>query len=121
MNYETASDFEINKAVAEILGLQIWPIQSASIKIMPYSVVVDLWSKSKSSSMPVEKNYCNNPSDAWPIIVENKILIIPKSPDKIGDSVARNYDGSCRSYCKTPADLLRAAMIVFLKMNEAES
>lgn len=55
---------------------------------------------------------CNNPSDAWPIIVDNEISINRwVLPDSWGADRFGHFD--------TRDDKpLRAAMIVFLKMNE---
>lgn len=55
---------------------------------------------------------CNNPADAWPIIVENRIRINPILYTKW---MAEDYLEDVSSCDENP---LRAAMIVFLKMNE---
>lgn len=60
-------------------------------------------------------NPCNNPEDAWPIIIAKKIGI---APAKVGDKWAahyRNWDIAI-----THTNPLRAAMIVFLMMQESE-
>lgn len=72
--------------------------------------------------------YTTNPSDAWPIIIENKIAIIPDSAD--GEWVAFNeftlYEGDWM-FASDPerhvngSNPLRAAMIVFLMMKDAEN
>lgn len=69
---------------------------------------------------------CNNPADAWPIIIENKIAIIPDSAD--GEWVAFNeftlYEGDWM-FASDPerhvngSNPLRVAMIVFLMMKGA--
>ncbi|MGP2833579.1 phage protein NinX family protein [Serratia nevei] len=99
-DYSKMSDFEIDKAVAEITGDskptdEEWGIN----RIIP--------------------DYCNNPSDAWPIIVENKINI-EWHEWKGGEfkPYALNNETMKSSYDDKP---LRAAMIVFLMMKDAES
>lgn len=88
-NYEDMSDFEINCRVhAEII--QISGLNSFKAK-----------------------DYCNNPDDAWPIIVDNKISLT--CHQSRGEwSAVFNADNIC-FHANNP---LRAAMIVFLKMNE---
>lgn len=70
--------------------------------------------------------YTNNASDTWPIIVKNKISIVPLNNQWIAIPVDKAIDGITGDYdvCfyaqegvvdKNP---LRAAMIVFLMMQE---
>ena len=93
-NYEDLTDEEINKAVQHIRqGKQLW------------APLLD---------------YCNNPSDAWPIIETNGISLIVD--DGAEHWSACRYSGGglpnllIEVFNKNP---LRAAMIVFLKMQEA--
>lgn len=58
------------------------------------------------------KDYCNNPADAWPIIVENRIRINPILYTKW---MAEDYLEDVSSCDENP---LRAAMIVFLMMQD---
>ena len=62
------------------------------------------------------KDYCNNPSDAWPIIVDNKIWI---QPDMIGDGFWHCMDCNDDIHAKDK-NPLRAAMIVYLMMKDGE-
>jgi len=68
-------------------------------------------------------DYCNNPSDAWPIIFQNDIMLNPSCADSLWKaeqglrvkpsgfySVATAYD----------TNPLRAAMIVYLMMKDEE-
>ena len=98
MDYETASDFEINKAVAEALG-------SYGICDRRGDVLV--------RNKPFDP--CNSWADAGPIIVENKGCI--SYAGLLGWYAANNPDGDnlIQFWDKNP---LRAAMIVFLKMQE---
>ena len=96
MNYSDLTDFEINKLVAEALGYQ------------------DISGGTYVSS------YCNSPSDAWPIILENKIDIVIDPPvstayEDAVDVLSESWSDSMYAESNNP---LRAAMIVYLMMNE---
>lgn len=58
---------------------------------------------------------CNNPADAWPIILQSKISIFALDDDEWG---ARGYNCIIRSINPNP---LRAAMELFLMMKESEN
>ncbi len=84
--YEEMSDTDINKLVAEKLGLYV-------------------------ADNIFMADYCNNPLGAWPIILENKINI----------AFAASSDESQASagfYCCMDKNPLRAAMIVYLMMED---
>jgi len=98
MDYSNLSDLEINKRVFKVV------MNGRS------------WDRQGKSSF----DYCNNPADAWPIIKENMISICaykranpgmkPVSwweADYFGENITRNDNP------------LRAAMIVFLMMQES--
>ena len=95
-NYEEMSDFEINCRVhADVM--QISGLNSFKAK-----------------------NYCNNPDDAWPIIVKYEIDVIQNNGQDCPlatNSAVMMFRGDDVFICqhKNP---LRAAMIVFLMMNE---
>lgn len=122
MSYEEMTDFEINKAVAETKGLKMHKNQSKFETLRDAGVIAQCW----LSGRWVEFDYCNNPSDAWPIIVENKIAIRPLLKHNLSDGSVEIED-SWEAYansntkfailvcCSRP---LRAAMIVYLRMNE---
>ncbi len=97
MNYKEMTDQEINKLVAERLGYTY-----KQFKIF-------------------RPDYCNNPSHAWPIILENKISIQHNVLTRGGDWFAGVYcfDGAPieTDYMNNP---LRAAMIVYLMMEEEQ-
>ena len=62
------------------------------------------------------KDYCNNPADAWPIIIGSMISVRPVG----GDGhlwEASGMEGMKADYDKNP---LRSAMIVFLMMKDGE-
>jgi hypothetical protein len=109
MKYEDMSDFDINKVVAgKIFDRSEW-------------VCVSSWSNgdfvAKLVNHTQEKfDPCNNPSDAWAIIIENKIAI-----DFIdGYGWTANPAFNCSISVSCHDEPLRAAMICFLKIKDAE-
>ena len=127
MDYSKMTDFEINKRVAEACGLLIQEIDDSSSLGMTtefhekYPSVVWVAHFDYSTGRQCEPWWqfdpCNNPSDAWPIIIDNSIQF--------------NYD-TCQVHCDSyfaPSvgkvslprkQALRAAMIVYLMMKECE-
>ena len=109
MNYEEMSDFEINQAVTcEVHGCQMWGVNKDG-SFYHCGVLGDAY-----IHQPVV-DYCNNPSDAWPIILENKITIFSPN-DTHDDSLWMAELDESHMFSANP---LRAAMIVFLMMQEA--
>ena len=97
-DYSKMSDFEINKAVTTALGMDVSGATEEN-NIM-YGYVPDI---------------CNNPSDAWPIINIERIGVYPsEGPDFMPWIAAKN------AFSVTDKNPLRAAMIVYLMMKEAE-
>ncbi len=109
------SDFEINKAVAEKSGKQF----SINGKI----IFVEADVPSGIVPHPVIFDPCNNPADAMPIIIENKITV---AYDKLYENWCAHV-GSVWDYLIEPTidycddNYYRAAMICFLMMKEAEN
>lgn len=106
-DYSTMSDKEINLAVHEaIIGYKLHPYGRKTY-----------WYEGKEQQETTElPDYCNNPADAWPIILNNRIAI--RSVDLyVGGHTwfAEVYGEPTRSD-KNP---LRAAMVVFLMMRES--
>ena len=63
---------------------------------------------------------CNNPSNAWPIITENHINLSKHKDDNEWFAFTRADDlGVSEFQCKDK-NQLKAAMICFLKMKDAE-
>ena len=96
-DYSKMSDFEINcrvhSEVMEISGLD-------SFK---------------------SKDYCNNPADAWPIIIQNGIsveCITVNRHEKMWRALFKPAHVRHKQNNKNP---LRAAMIVFLMMQESKN
>ncbi|HEC5301770.1 TPA: DUF2591 domain-containing protein [Enterobacter asburiae] len=96
MDYSQLSDFEINKLVLNKVS----------------NGKPEEWLEPYASFDP-----CNDPSDAWPIIVENKIGLTPPMHDENWEAMTFDKFGyvNKNEYTAKP---LRAAMIVFLLMKE---
>lgn len=112
-NYEDMSDFEINKAVALIVGATFnddgEPVRFIECDTGAYADFNE-----------IEFDPCNNPSDACPIIDENNITIINDHPSMrlAVNNAAGYYNGFSGIIASSDENGFRAAMIVFLKMNE---
>ncbi|MDU2846207.1 phage protein NinX family protein [Citrobacter sp.] len=123
MDYSKLSDFEINRAVAIAIGFH--PDECDIAKRGTPSVGVE-WNEDTGYATKTF-DYCNNPVDAWPIIVGKKLSLI-NADDKwlcvpedepvdgvTGDAVHMIYAGDGVEH-ENP---LRAAMIVFLMMQDS--
>ncbi|MDM3203008.1 DUF2591 family protein [Citrobacter sp. Cf097] len=122
MDYGKLSDFEINKAVAEIAISGDWFLEPTDESP---SWFFNLGVEGKNTvKLP---DYCNSPDDAWPIIVGKKLSLI-NADDKwlcvpedepidgvTGDAVHMIYSGDGVEH-ENP---LRAAMITFLMMQDS--
>lgn len=113
-DYSKMSDFEINKEVALSLGIEVveWNgkiFGGVERKIDNVTSVVSVI------------DYCNNPSDAWPIMKESLIGV---TPDEDGVTMHFYGDWTARAHCKnlqfTGKNPLRAAMIVYLMMKDED-
>lgn len=107
-NYEDMSYFEINCKVALYLGESV-SREHECMKSGSCFLLTEIMADR------VEFNPCNNPSDAWPIIVENKINIEWRDSLKVPPLAKGTGGNQCWHADKNP---LRAAMICFLKMND---
>lgn len=122
MDYSKMSDFEINKRVADIAMNGTWHVKPSH----PDNDTGG-WLYGSNGIQTYElPDYCNNPADAWAIISDNRIAIIPDSAE--GEWVAFNeftlYEGdwmfaSDPTHHSNGKNPLRAAMIVFLMMQES--
>ncbi|HCR4002505.1 TPA: DUF2591 family protein [Morganella morganii] len=107
--YRDKSDFEINKAVAEITIYGDWylsPTDERPFTFFNYGI-----NSSKTVELP---DYCNNPADAMPIFIDNKMGVI-----FLGDLVQiSDFSGGTvnfgRNFYRTIAEL-------FLMMKDAEN
>lgn len=102
-DYSDLHDQQINILVCKALGLEM----SGYARIMTLDDATVLLSDNETLV-----DYCNNPADAWPIIVENRIRINPILYTKW---MAEDYLEDVSSCHENP---LRAAMIVFLMMQD---
>ena len=106
MNYEQMSDFDINRLVAINRGGY-----QGHVAHMQYGVKES--DKDSSGMFHFERDYCNNPSDAWPIIVANRINVYAsEGPDFMP------WMAGCGGIMVSNKNPLRAAMVVFLMMQE---
>lgn len=116
-DYASMSDFEINKRVADIAMNGTWHVKPSH----PDNDTGG-WLYGSNGIQTYElPDYCNNPADAWPIITENRIGIIPAPDAGKWKSAHREVGEDDTPYHFTQSDNpLRAAMIVFLMMKEGE-
>jgi hypothetical protein len=114
MDYSQLSDFEINKRVADIVMNGTWHIRPSHT-----DNTTGGWLYGSNGIQTYDlPDYCKSPADAWPIIVDGCIALKP----------VPLYVGGCRWFAtKGEGDLgikhadnnpLRAAMIVFLMIQE---
>ena len=121
MNYEDMSDFEVNGYVSMHMHGFSWIefVDGCASHVKCGN------ERSPGFAMIEVSDYCNNPSDAWPIILEYQISIAKyewlEKWDAHGGGVCVDYDhciisnSDCSYSNKNP---LRAAMVVFLMMQE---
>ena len=106
MNYEEMSDLQINLLVANAIG-----VDAAENSGVVFGAVKHEGDNVVSVMGVVD--YCNNPSDAWPIIVANRINVYAsEGPDFMP------WMAGCGGFVVSNKNPLRAAMIVFLMMQE---
>lgn len=111
-DYSKLSDFEINSAVHNALMKEPYKIEFlGNDRIRWVRGSTNVTTEKVEYSKKSLKDYCNNPADAWPIIVENKINI--NHWEKFG--WIADFCLYEHSHKENP---LRAAMIVFLMMQE---
>ncbi|EHV5556829.1 DUF2591 family protein [Vibrio parahaemolyticus] len=126
-NYEEMTKGQINFEVAKI-----W---FAEFKLLPNDDDVTVFVSESTDRLDFNAirnsafNPCNDVSHAWPIIVENKISLTSEecsddwhadvviNIDENGKGVIMDVKDECHAYDPNP---LRAAMICFLKMKDAE-
>ena len=95
-DYSKMSDFEINcrvhSEVMEISGLDTFKA----------------------------KDYCNSPADAWPVVEQNKITMMHECDEWTAfGNLSIHHSGEANwEFCEYDKKPFRAAMIVFLMMQE---
>lgn len=105
-DYASMSDFEINEAVGRFVYL---PHLCVSNGVCLYAKD-DIWT---------EFDPCNNPADAWPILLENHIAIAPYK--NATPCAWPSAEGLISKRVTEDANPLRAGMITFLKMKESKN
>lgn len=117
-DYSKMSDFEINKLVAIATGhKQLGSLGWRGLKDGEFNEVMVRGPLKIGGFDP-----CNNPADAWPIIDENNITIINDNPSiRFAVSEVAAYFNGSNHILSAHENGLRAAMIVFLKMQEFKS
>ncbi|HCN8607507.1 TPA: DUF2591 family protein [Escherichia coli] len=105
MDYSQLSDFEINKRVFKAI---------VGAKPLGYPHNADGRSVGNEANGNYRwYDYCNNPADAWPIIEKHRISILDQLTEWCVDA-----NGVSPIFDTRP---LRAAMIVFLMMQDANN
>lgn len=108
--YTKLSDFEINKKVADLIGATPYPFGSTeyhrSVVCGRESAIIIKSPRKVGSFDP-----CNNPADAMPIIIENKIAAVPQLNGEL-------WICSYHPFYVTTNNLYRAAMEVILMMRD---
>lgn len=116
-DYASMSDFEVNRRVSIAMGEKFdipkKPKPSPYLEITETTVSL-LNCDGTRIERVIVRDYCNNPADAWPIIVENKLSIYPSS-ERWG---VEGFNADDPFYFD--ANPLRCAMIVFLMMKDGE-
>lgn len=113
------SDFEINRSVAIAIGFN--PDDCDIAKRGSPSVGVE-WNEDTGYPIRVF-DYCNNPADAWPIIIKSGINLftdmIPHGLLCQARASITRADAVSDCIIISDKNPLRAAMIVFLMMQES--
>nr|DAF78473.1 MAG TPA: Protein of unknown function (DUF2591) [Caudoviricetes sp.] len=125
-DYSKMSDFEIDKAVADALGIDY---DIAIMLVNPVDKIngnhVEEYVRKKITSN--EKHWkrfspTRIPNDAWPVIDENNITIInDNSSLRFAVSEVVAYFNGSNNIWSAYENGLRAAMITFLKMQESKN
>lgn len=126
MNYNEMTDFEINKRVASLYLPCDYIFDKDSKKVELVGVQTFLGAYGEPEERQIkwgEYDPCNNPADAWPIIVENNISIINDDTYQLATSSAcESFEPHGNQVFEYPVTdrcgFLRAAMIVYLMMKE---
>lgn len=114
MNYENMSDFEINKAVAELQPYTMVIGEGKYPSISEDAVYVEKKAFKYDNVTELGVDYCSNPADAWPIIFDNNLWF---QPDMVDDGFWHVCDDE-QDFHARHSNPLRAAMIVYLMMQE---
>lgn len=111
-DYSKMSDFEINCMIAKILHTNF--VQGAFPFINDGSV------RLYGCDRCFDFNPCNNPADAWPIIVNNGISLECIVVNRHEKTWRAQFKPAYVKHRVNHENPLRSAMIVFLMMQEGE-
>lgn len=126
-DYSKMSDFEINKMICDVFWHDLRKSPECENKSFPQNTSIVYMHNGYGG---FSRDYCNNPADAWPIIVGNKISIVSLDRKWLAAPVDTVIDGITgdsevcfyASYdAVLDANPLRAAMIAFLMMQESKN
>lgn len=112
MDYSKLSDAEINLAVAAIQFPQ-------SEINTPYYHRPDAYIYHRNGTHEA-KDFCNNPADAWPIIENSGISLVYDGDDWLALHFSRTSLTYPNDHRKRPDKPFRAAVILWLMMQESE-
>ncbi|MDY8057355.1 phage protein NinX family protein [Escherichia coli] len=131
MDYSQLSDFEINVAVFEAIHNGSPDYKEGENGAMVFISFEGDIVNGDAVEVEVDRgsfNPCANPADAWPIITENKISTMWMTAEKEwcawsgGDLEEGCWEWeNIPDYCFCGESPLRAAMIVFLMMQDANN
>ncbi|EOW5682418.1 phage protein NinX family protein [Escherichia coli O187:H4] len=126
MDYSQLSDFEINVAVFEAIHHGSPDYKEGENGDMVFVSFEGDIVNGDAVEVEVERgsfNPCANPADAWPIITENNISIILDNPSMpcATDNARDLFDDAGPNVGVAYDNPLRAAMIVFLMMQDANN
>ncbi|EMP4942749.1 phage protein NinX family protein [Escherichia coli] len=126
MDYSQLSDFEINVAVFEAIHNGSPDYKEGENGDMVFVSFEGDIVNGDAVEVEVERgsfNPCANPADAWPIITENNISIILDNPSMpcATDNARDLFDDAGLNVGVAYDNPLRAAMIVFLMMQDANN
>ncbi|HAT2827282.1 TPA: DUF2591 domain-containing protein [Klebsiella oxytoca] len=122
MDYSKLSDFEINCSIAEMTGHMPLSEEQGYAGIQESNITAAIVRGPRKIG---GFDPCNEPTDAWPIVVENKISLVwiaetSRWCASHGGNAESEYWGwdECPDVHHESINPLRAAMIVFLMMHE---
>lgn len=121
-DYSALSDFEINKQIAESLGNDYVSLPAGCLSGSAVSFISHRSSGLNRegcrvvSTFDITKDFCNYPSDAWPIILQHKINIDHRESIKAGAMAKLSGNNEIYAVHTNP---LRAAMEVYLMAEDA--
>ncbi|EFN7975396.1 TPA: phage protein NinX family protein [Escherichia coli] len=121
MDYSQLSDFEINRMVGDIIFKGLWackPETSGNNTNKWY------YGNADTTFEPLNPlpDYCNDPRAAWPVIAKHQISICAYERNNHG--MKNEYWWEADRFCEfitIDNNPLRAAMIVFLMMQENQN